>query len=165
VPGWEDSSLGHACAAPRLEGSFRHVGTIKTGIEVMLELVAWYRERNVPLVLITAQNDVLAEPYARVLGFDHMIANHFEEENGSFTGAVTMPYNFQEGKVHWAKRYLDEKKLSFADCAFYSDSIHDAPLLSRVAFPVAVNPDKRLMALAVEKGWKTVNFKGEMARL
>ncbi|PKL41432.1 MAG: HAD-IB family hydrolase [Spirochaetae bacterium HGW-Spirochaetae-1] len=125
------------------------------------ELVAWYKDHNIPVVLITAQNDILAEPFARLLGFHDMIANRFIEEGDVFTGVVT-PYNFQEGKVHWAEKYLTEKGISFSDCAFYSDSIHDAPLLSRVAFPVAVNPDKRLTSLAHEKGWRAVNFKGEM---
>lgn len=36
---------------------------------------------------------------------------------------------------------------------FYSDSIHDLPLLQAVTDPVAVDPDPRLRAYALQRGW------------
>ena len=42
VPGWEDSTLGNMYAAHCIDGSLRHVGTVRSGIEYMIELVRWY---------------------------------------------------------------------------------------------------------------------------
>ena len=44
VPGWEDSTLGNICAARCITGVIKHVQAIRSGIEYMIELAAWYRE-------------------------------------------------------------------------------------------------------------------------
>ncbi len=44
VPGWEDSTLGNAYASFCLLGKVRNVGTIRSGIEYMMELSRWYGE-------------------------------------------------------------------------------------------------------------------------
>src|SRR5262245_43909398 len=44
VPGWEDSTLGNVFAAHCLGKKFRSVHTVKTGIEYMMSLAAWYQE-------------------------------------------------------------------------------------------------------------------------
>jgi phosphoserine phosphatase len=41
---------------------------------------------------------------------------------------------------------------------FYSDSINDLPLLDQVHEPVATNPDARLQAIAIERGWRILNL-------
>ena len=45
------------------------------------------------------------------------------------------------------------------DCASYSDSSTDLPLLSRVGRPHAVNPDARLWLLAVRLGRPVLRFR------
>ena len=42
VPGWEDSTLGNIYAAHCIEGDVKNVHTVRTGIEYMMELAAWY---------------------------------------------------------------------------------------------------------------------------
>ena len=42
VPGWEDSTLGNMYAAHCIRGSMRNVHTVRTGIEYMMTLAAWY---------------------------------------------------------------------------------------------------------------------------
>jgi phosphoserine phosphatase len=49
--------------------------------------------------------------------------------------------------------YARGRGVSLADCAFYSDSIHDLPLLLEVGEPVAVAPDRRLRREAEARGW------------
>ena len=41
----------------------------------------------------------------------------------------------------------------------YSDSINDLPLFEAVAFPHAVNPDRRLQRVARERGWPVHDFR------
>ena len=43
VPGWEDSTLGNIYAARCITGAIGNVLTIRSGIEYMIELAAWYR--------------------------------------------------------------------------------------------------------------------------
>jgi len=43
VPGWEDSTLGNVFASHVISGDVKNVHTVRTGIEYMLELAAWYQ--------------------------------------------------------------------------------------------------------------------------
>ncbi len=42
VPGWEDSTLGNVFAARVIDGTIKHPGTVRSGIEYMMELASWY---------------------------------------------------------------------------------------------------------------------------
>jgi deoxyhypusine synthase len=42
VPGWEDSTLGNMYAGHVISGNVKNVHTVRTGIEYMAELAAWY---------------------------------------------------------------------------------------------------------------------------
>ena len=43
VPGWEDSTLGNIYASHVVSGEIKNVHTVRTGIEYMTELAAWYQ--------------------------------------------------------------------------------------------------------------------------
>jgi phosphoserine phosphatase len=67
----------------------------------------------------------------------------------------------REGKVRRLHDWLADRGAeisSLADAFFYSDSINDAALLRAVGRPVAVDPDERLAALAVQSGWSVVRM-------
>ena len=42
VPGWEDSTLGNMYAAHCIKGEIKNPGTVRSGIEYMMELADWY---------------------------------------------------------------------------------------------------------------------------
>ncbi len=44
VPGWEDATLGNMYAAAVIRGDVKHVHTVRTGIEYMTTLAAWYEK-------------------------------------------------------------------------------------------------------------------------
>lgn len=44
VPGWEDSTSGNIYAAHCMAGDIKNVHTVRTGIEYMMTLAAWYSE-------------------------------------------------------------------------------------------------------------------------
>jgi phosphoserine phosphatase len=48
---------------------------------------------------------------------------------------------------------------------FYSDSVNDLALLSAVGRPLVVDPDPRLAATAIRKGWKLLQLNPQHARL
>ncbi len=43
VPGWEDSTLGNIYSSHVITGDVKNVHTVRTGIEYMVELAAWYQ--------------------------------------------------------------------------------------------------------------------------
>ena len=46
VPGWEDSTLGNIFASHCYRGSVTNPHTVRSGIETMLSLIAWYRKES-----------------------------------------------------------------------------------------------------------------------
>jgi phosphoserine phosphatase len=56
--------------------------------------------------------------------------------------------------------WLKTKNLSWQDVhtTFYTDSINDIALLEKVNVPIATNPDARLRAVAVERGWQILEL-------
>jgi len=119
------------------------------------ELVEEYQRLEIPVVMITNQHQVIAEPFARHLGIGHILANRNVEHENRFGETVT-PYCFGEGKVQHARGWCRERNIPLAEAAFYSDSHHDMPLLLECGYPVAVNPGPDLKREAEERGWPTM---------
>lgn len=106
--------------------------------------------------IVTATNSFVTAPIAHAFGIAHLIATEPEQRDGRFTGGVAGTPCFREGKVTRVEAWLAELGHTFATFErswFYSDSINDLPLLSRVTDPVAVDPDDRLRAHAERDAW------------
>jgi phosphoserine phosphatase len=79
--------------------------------------------------------------------------------------AIGTPVEFVNGRVEFATKLVaSEKKIEQVlsrlgvervDYA-YGDSILDVPLLEHADHPVAVYPENRLRAVAIERGWKII---------
>jgi len=119
------------------------------------------RHRGDLRVVITATNSFVTRPIAREFGIDNLIATEPEARDGEFTGGVVGKPCFREGKVERLEEWLarcGRTLASFRESWFYSDSLNDLPLLSRVTHPVAVDPDETLRAHATAHGWPIVTL-------
>ena len=119
------------------------------------------RHRGDVQVVITATNSFVTAPIAREFGIEHLIATEPEQRDGEFTGRVAGVPCFREGKVARLESWLAQQNrtmASFDESRFYSDSLNDLPLLSRVTHPVAVDPDATLRAHAANHGWPIISL-------
>ena len=128
------------------------------------ELVARHREAGDLCAIVTATNSFVTAPIAREFGVEHLLATEPERSGDGFTGAVAGTPCFREGKVTRLEQWLAGRDLalgSFGESSFYSDSLNDLPLLSRVSRPVAVDPDDTLRAHAGRHGWAVISLRGQ----
>ena len=127
------------------------------------ELVARHRAAGDRLVLTTATNRFLTEPIAALLGIADLVATELETSpSGELTGRTAGIVNMRDGKVARLAAWLAEAGLAAASletATFYSDSINDLPLLCEVATPVVVDPDSRLQAEALRRGWNVLSLR------
>ncbi len=126
------------------------------------ELVRRHRAAGDVCVIITATNSFVTAPIARAFGVEHLIATEPEQKNGEFTGRVTDVPCFREGKITRLESWMAHHGWSwnsFSDNWFYSDSLNDLPLLSKVKNPVAVDPDATLRAHAEQHGWPIISLR------
>jgi len=112
--------------------------------------------------LVTATARFIAEPFARVLGIEHLMATEpARDERGHFTGELVGPACFREHKRTHVERWLAGRGLAWDKVErswFYSDSSHDLTMLEAVTEPVAVDPDPQLAAIAKERGWRVLHL-------
>jgi len=112
-------------------------------------------------ILISATNTFVTGPIAAEFGIPELIATEPEVRDGEFTGGVSGIPCFREGKVQRLEAWLADRGkalTSFSESWFYSDSLNDLPLLSRVTHPVAVDPDETLRAHAERQGWPIITL-------
>ncbi|MFP5020893.1 HAD family hydrolase [Pseudonocardia phyllosphaerae] len=109
------------------------------------------------LVLLSASGTEVVEPIARLLGIDRVRATRMRIDDGRYGGEIEF-YCYGEGKAAAAREIAAELGVDLADCAAYSDSITDLPLLDVVGAPHVVNPDRELRTVARERGWPMLTF-------
>jgi len=117
------------------------------------EVLARHRGEGHRLVLTTTTPLDLVEPFAEAMGFDAVVATRYAVRDGRYTGRLSGGFVWGLGKRQAVGRWADAEGIDLADCDAYSDSFFDAPLLSGVGRPHAVNPDPRLGALARVRRW------------
>jgi len=112
--------------------------------------------------IVTATNSFVTGPIVREFGIAHLIATIPAQENGQFTGLPRGLPSFREGKIVRVESWLEALGLwwsSFERSWFYSDSLNDLPLLSKVSNPVVVDPAPTLRAHAEAAGWPIVSLR------
>jgi HAD superfamily hydrolase (TIGR01490 family) len=124
----------------------------------MLERAYAHQDEGMPVYILTAASQEMADLLARVLAFDGGLGSRSEIVDGRYTGRPAGPFNYREGKV-LAMRELAERdhialELSFA----YSDSESDLPMLRAVRHAVVVNPDAALRRIASQEGWEVIEL-------
>ena len=117
------------------------------------EAIAAHRSRGDLCYLMTSASSHLSERFAHDLSLDGALAQRFEVHEGCFTGRPDGGLCFGAGKLRRAQALLDELGLSLRDCAFYTDSASDIPLLEAVGSPQVVHPDQKLARVAAQRGW------------
>ena len=123
-------------------------------------LLEKHRSEGDTLMIITATNRFITGPIAKRLGVDYLIATECGAENGRYTGQVVGQPSYHAGKVVRLQSWLAENKSYSLDGSyFYSDSHNDLPLLQEVSYPIAVDPDDTLRAVAQERGWTILSLR------
>jgi fatty acyl-CoA reductase len=104
-------------------------------------------------VLITGALDFVVEQNLRPL-FDEIIcARMAPAADGTWSGELTHAPPTGEARAMLMQEYADAEGLRLEEAVAYADSASDLPMLEAVGFPVAVNPETRLSAIARKRGW------------
>ena len=110
------------------------------------------------VVLLSGSPDFLLHRLAKLLDADDVIGNRLQIRDGKATGKLLPPIVAGPEKARIIKDHAKEHGFDLDDCAAYSDSMSDVPMLSVVGRPAAVNPDFRLRALAKTHRWPVLDL-------
>lgn len=122
--------------------------------EDIVRVIDGHRERGDVTYLVTAAPIELAETIAAALGMDGAAGTVAEvDDSGFYTGRLVGEPLHGPVKAKAVVELAAERDLDLAECAAYSDSINDLPLLESVGYPHAVNPEGELRRIAMKEGW------------
>lgn len=107
-------------------------------------------------VLITGALDFVIEPLRPL--FDDIVCAELSQKRGKYTGELIDVPPTGETRAQAMAAYAAAEGLSLKESVAYADSASDLPMLEAVGFPVAVNPETRLAALARKRGWLVEHF-------
>jgi alcohol-forming fatty acyl-CoA reductase len=86
--------------------------------------------------------------------FDEIIAAEMSvRPDGTYSGEMVQVPPTGETRAQILAEYCAAGRFRLDECVAYADSTSDLPLLEAVGFPVAVNPETRLAAIARKRGW------------
>ena len=122
-------------------------------------MIRHHHEAGDAVVIVTSTGTEMAEPIGALLGVEDVLATRMTERDGRYTGDID-DYMYGPRKAEAMAAWADAAGYALIDCSAYSDSVTDVPMLSAVGHPHAVNPDRALRQLAIERGWPIHDFGG-----
>ncbi len=102
-------------------------------------------------ILITGALDLVVEPLRPL--FDEIVCARLGEVDGTYTGRLEQLPPTGEARALVLADFAEAEGLSLEESMAYADSASDLPMLEAVGYPVAVNPEAKLAAIARRRGW------------
>jgi HAD superfamily hydrolase (TIGR01490 family) len=124
----------------------------------MLARAYAHQDEGMPVYILTAASQEMADLLAHVLAFDGGLGSRSEIVDGRYTGRPAGPFNYREGKAVSMRELAEREGIDLGASYAYSDSESDLPMLRAVGQPVVVNPDADLRRIAVEEEWEVLHL-------
>ncbi|WP_327115837.1 HAD-IB family hydrolase [Nocardia sp. NBC_01730] len=125
----------------------------------VLQLIRAHHAAGHTLVIATAAVRFQIRSTARELGIDRVLCTETAVSDGMLTGAVDGELLAGQRKADAVRRFATANGIELAHSYGYSNGESDIPLLSLVGNSIAVNPDRRLSAVAGRRGWRVLRLR------
>lgn len=108
-----------------------------------------HKSQGAQVYIASSVVEPLIEPFAQRIGAE-TIGTPVEYQNGRVQLAGQLAAS--ERKIEQVLKRLNVSRVDYA----YGDTAMDVPLLEHADHPVAVYPDEKLRAIALERGWEII---------
>lgn len=123
-------------------------------------LIDEHRAQGHQVWFVTATPVEIGRLIARRLGATGALGTVAEHKGGYYTGRLVGDFMHGEAKAIGIRELAVRGSIDLRQCFAYGDSVNDAPMLSAVGHPCAINPDARLRRLAKKSGWPIQDVRG-----
>ncbi|MGH8862841.1 MAG: HAD family hydrolase [Jatrophihabitantaceae bacterium] len=122
-----------------------------------VELIGLHKAAGRDVVIVSSSGEEVVTPIGAMLGADHVVATRMVVADGRYTGEIAV-YAYGPEKAVAMRALAEQQGYDLSASYAYSDSATDVPMLEAVGHPFAVNADRGLRRLAVERDWPTLTF-------
>ena len=88
--------------------------------------------------------DFIVKGFANYFEVEEFLGTKTEFVEDKVTGETIGEPNFDKGKLAYVSEWCKQKRLNLEEATFYTDSIHDLPLVEKCKNSIVVSPDERL---------------------
>jgi phosphoserine phosphatase len=106
------------------------------------------------IIAITGSPQKVAELFVADMGFDLVFGTNYRVEDGIYTGELDERSAVDKGAI--VDELAERFKLNLASSMAVGDTASDIPMLERVGFPIAMNPNPELLAQARRRRYTVV---------
>ena len=119
-----------------------------------IPIIEEHKAAGRPVVLATTSPYDMVKPFADALGLDDAVATRYgEASDGRYDGTIDGHFVWGPGKLAAVEEWCEANDVDLSESWAYSDSFYDQPLLGAVRWPTVVNPDPRMLAVALLRRW------------
>lgn len=115
------------------------------------------------VVLVSGSIRHIVQQVAQYVAATAVLCVDLELSQGRFTGQLTGTPLTGQYKAKSLKQFARDNGIDLNASFAYADSADDIPMLEQVGTVAAINPDRRLLAAAKDRGWSIFSW-GPSAR-
>ena len=101
--------------------------------------------------------DFVVKGFANYFGVEEFLGTKTEFIENKVTGETKGEPNFEKGKLVHVSEWCKKKKVNIEKATFYTDSIHDLPLVEKCKNSIVVSPDEKLKHYAESNNLQIIN--------
>lgn len=120
----------------------------------VVQKIKEHASNNIHIMLVSGAYTPLLHTATQNLPINTVIGTDIPVTNGKITSKVPIDHIQGIRKNEKIQQYLQEKKIDWKNSYAYGDSHSDLSVLNLVGHPVAVQPDKKLQAIAKRREWE-----------
>jgi HAD superfamily hydrolase (TIGR01490 family) len=124
-----------------------------------MRLIRQFHEANIAVYIISSTYRFIVEPYARRLDIEHYYGTQLEIIDGICTGKIVAEIYHQQNKARVVREIAARDGIDLSRSYAFGDSENDRLMLEAVGHPAAINPDRKLRAVANSRGWPIMNWR------
>ncbi len=114
------------------------------------------KHKNENILIASGALDIIVQGFANLFEISEFLGTKTEFINDKVTGETIGEPNFDNGKLVNVKDWCKNKNLNLEQATFYTDSIHDLPLVEKCKNSIVVSPDEKLKAYAENNNLKII---------
>lgn len=113
------------------------------------------RRQGHATIILSSSPSFLVDLIAKQFSIHEYQATHYEIDKERHFISVGNVLD-GEGKARFLHDFCRREQMEPIQITAYTDSFLDLPLLQQVGTPVGVNPDNKLRAVCINKGWEII---------